>query len=88
MSDDALPGYHITAIKRGEVGEISKIREELDELDDAAQQGVRIMALVELSDLVGAINCHLARHFPGFTLDDLSAMASVTARAFQSGRRS
>ena len=32
------PGYHITEIKKGELGEISKLQEELDELKDAHAQ--------------------------------------------------
>lgn len=47
--------YHLQSIHSGEYGEISKIEEELLELKDAKQQGVRIMELNELSDLLGAI---------------------------------
>lgn len=48
--------YHITDIPRGKFGEISKIIEELREWHDALDQDVSIMALVELSDVIGAIN--------------------------------
>lgn len=81
------PGYHLTHIPKGEVGEISKIQEELHELVDAAAQNVKVMELVELSDLVGAVEAYLERHHPGTTLDDLRAMSDVTRRAFRSGRR-
>ena len=37
------PGYHLRAIRKGKLGEVSKIREELEELEDATEQGVRIM---------------------------------------------
>lgn len=81
------PGYHLVHIPKGELGELSKIVEELAELNDAATQGVAILELVELSDLVGAISAYLERHHPGVELSDLEAMAEVTARAFRSGRR-
>lgn len=87
MTDAFIPGYHLRPITRGELGETSKLREELDELDDAIAQGVGIMAEVELSDLYGAFEALLARHFPHRTMDDLARMAAVTRRAFANGRR-
>lgn len=81
------PGYHLVSIPRGELGEISKIREELDELDDAWCQGSKVMALVELSDLMGAMDAFLVRHFPGMTLDDLRCFSAITQRAFRNGTR-
>lgn len=80
-------GYHVTEIQKGTLGEISKIQEELDELKDADKQGVRIMALVELSDLVGAIESYLETHFPEVNMEDLMKMSNVTKRAFRNGRR-
>lgn len=82
------PGYHIRAIAKGELGEASKILEEAFELADAAEQGVAVMELVELSDLVGAVRAYLSKHHPSITLEDLVKMADVTERAFKSGRRS
>ena len=84
---DFQPGYHLKPIEKGELGELSKVREELDEAVDAQEQGVSVMVLVELSDLVGAVEAYLAKHHPGTTLEDLQKMAAVTRRAFQSGRR-
>lgn len=81
------PGYHLKVIPKGDLGELSKIQEELDEAVDAEEQGVSVMVLVELSDLVGAVEAYLAKHHPGTTLEDLQKMAAVTRRAFQSGRR-
>jgi hypothetical protein len=81
------PGYHLHPIPKGELGELSKLQEELDEAKDAAQQGVRLMVLQELSDLVGAVEAYLAKHAPDTSLLDLAAMAAVTRRAFNSGRR-
>lgn len=79
--------YHMKNITRGEFGELSKIREELEEVMDAEEQGVRIMLLVELSDLVGAAEGYLEKNFPDMTLDDLRRMSFVTQRAFKSGAR-
>ncbi len=81
------PGYHLKTIPRGELGEISKIREELCELEDAVEQESKIMALVELSDLIGSIELYLAKYHPGVTLSDLKQFSDITKRAFQNGRR-
>lgn len=82
------PGYHKKEIPKGEVGELSKIYEELLEAYEAENQGVGIMTLIELSDLVGAVDSFLQKHYPNFTLNDLIKMSDVTKRAFNSGRRS
>jgi len=83
-----LPGYHLKTIQKGELGEPSKIREELEEFLDATDQKVSIMALVELADMVGSVEAYLAKHHPSIGLDDLKAMSDVTKRAFINGRRS
>lgn len=72
------PGYHVTTIKKGVVGELSKVMEEWKELKDAEHQGVRIMALVELSDMHAAIFRYLERHYPDVTMDELELMALST----------
>lgn len=82
-----MAGYHIKDIVRGKFGEISKIEEELAELKDADEQGVKIMILCELSDMLGAMREYLVQHFPGITLKDLEDMSDVTRRAFLSGAR-
>ena len=87
MTPDPKPGYHIRKIERGVLGEASKVREETEEFLDAEDQGVAIMALVELSDLIGAIEAYLTKHHPSVTLDDLKSMNAVTRRAFENGRR-
>ena len=84
---DAILGYHKAVIARGVFGEDSKIYEEIDEFADALDQNVQIMALVELSDVIGAIEGWLAKYHPTVTLADLAAMAAVTRRAFESGSR-
>lgn len=82
-----MAGYHLTDIPRGEYGEVSKILEEVLELQDAAEQGVKIMELCELSDIIGAITAYIGKHHAGITLDDLVKMAFVTSRAFEAGTR-
>lgn len=80
-------GYHLAKITAGVFGEDSKIYEEVDEFADALDQGVALMALVELSDLIGAIEGWLAKYHPSITIDDLRAMSDVTQRAFRAGHR-
>ena len=87
IKDLFMAGYHLRQIDKGILGEISKIREETDELQDAVAQGCTIMALVELSDLYGAIDHYLKKHHPGTTMEDLKIMSYITSRAFLSGRR-
>lgn len=78
-------GYHKRVITKGVLGEPSKIREELEELEDALEQDVKIMALVELSDLYGAVKAVASKL--GVTMEDLVAMHTVTERAFKDGSR-
>lgn len=85
--DKFKPGYHMQPIPKGTLGEISKIEEELAELRDAEAQGATIMALHELSDLVGAVKHYLTKYHKGTTLDDLIKMAEITERAFRNGAR-
>lgn len=81
------PGYHLQEIPKGEIGESSKILEEVLELQDAENQEAKIMALVELSDLMGAVALYLEKHHPATTMDDLLIMSRITRRAFENGRR-
>lgn len=85
MSNKA--GYHLTEISKGKIGEISKIQEELDELKDAALQKSKIMELVELSDLIGAIELYLEKYHSETTIEDLKIMSDITKRAFINGHR-
>lgn len=86
-AEHKLPGYHLKEIAKGELGKISKIQEELEELIDAEQQQNKIMVLCELSDLFGAMEAYLVGEFPGMTMQDLQVMSEATKRAFQNGRR-
>ena len=74
-------------IPKGVLGESSKIMEEVLELQDAENQECKIMAQVELSDLIGAIALYLERHHPSTSIDDLILMSKITRRAFENGRR-
>ncbi len=80
-------GYHIKKIKKGTLGEISKIREELEELEDAMIQQNKILMLCELSDIVGAIKHFLNNKFPEFSFEDLMTMSDATESAFKDGTR-
>ena len=80
-------GYHMANIPKGQIGTISKIKEEVLELEDSANQTCKIMSLVELSDLYGAIQLYLEHNFPDFTIKDLEIMSNITRRAFENGQR-
>lgn len=80
------PGYHLKEIPKGELGQFSKIKEELMELEDAIEQKCHIMATVELSDLVGAIESFAINRY-NLSLHDLITMSKITQRAFENGHR-
>lgn len=83
-----MAGYHLSNIEKGVVGELSKVYEEIEEVKDADAQGAELMVLIELSDVIGAIDLYLKRHHLSIGLKDLIAMSSITQRAFLSGGRS
>ena len=79
-------GYHLREITtRGVYGEPSKIREELEELEEALEQDNRILALCELADLYGAVQS-VAKKL-GTTMEELRSMSDATKRAFTDGSR-
>lgn len=82
-----MAGYHVREIKRVVFGEVSKITEEHEEFLESLEQKNPIMALVELSDLIGAIEGYVGKHHK-LTLEDLLAMKDATKRAFTNGSRS
>jgi hypothetical protein len=82
-----VTGYHQKQIRKGELGELSKLQEELDELSDAKAQSNKILMLCELSDLYGAMALFLEKHLPQSTMEDLRVMSEATARSFKSGER-
>lgn len=87
MTVSIAPGYHVTPISQGILGEPSKIKEEFEEFMDSVDQGASIMALVELADMMGAIKAYLVKYHPGMSLDDLLKMQAITDRAFKNGYR-
>lgn len=81
-------GYHVRQIEKGELGEYSKIREEFEEFTDAHEQGNKVMELIELSDILGAIEFYLREKYNGsVTMQNLQKMSETTQRAFISGAR-
>lgn len=78
-------GYHVTEIPKGVLGELSKIQEELLELKDAEMQECKVMQMVELSDLYGAVEAYASKL--GVTMNDLKSFSDITKRAFRNGRR-
>src|SRR5271155_4039815 len=78
-------GYHTKKITRGELGELSKIQEEMDELKDAEDQGVKILIHCELADLYGALRKYARKY--NLSMSDLEQMATLTEIAFRDGYR-
>jgi hypothetical protein len=79
-------GYHKTKIVKGVLGEASKISEEYAEFIDANEQKNSVMELVELSDLLGAIEAYTKKKYL-INLDTLLTMTRATQRAFKTGLR-
>lgn len=84
---ESIHGYHLKKITKGVFGEFSKIKEEVQELEDALNQQSSIMAIMELSDLYGAMRGLLKTKFPSITMKDLEVMSDITERAFINGFR-
>lgn len=61
--------WHKRKIKKGIIGQLSKIKEELEEAEDALEQNQPVMLIFELCDIVGAAGCVAEKY--GLTLDDL-----------------
>jgi phosphoribosyl-ATP pyrophosphohydrolase len=78
-------GYHLRSIEKGILGDVSKIKEEVEELLDANEQGSLIMCLVECSDIYGALEAYVQSK--GLTMQDLELFSEITKRAFRNGKR-
>ena len=87
MTAIIYPGYHLTPITKGTLGEVSKIQEEFEEFLDATKQDNPLMQLQELSDMIGAIEAWLSNMHPTIGLEDLIKMHDATKRAFVNGHR-
>ena len=78
--------YHLHKINKGVYQEVSKITEEYEEFIDSINQNNKIMALCELSDMIGAIEGYVKKEY-NLKLKDLIIMKNATKRAFKTGRR-
>lgn len=74
--------FHQRTITKGIYGQLSKVREELEEAEDALEQRQPVMLLVELSDIVGAC-AGVAEQF-NVTLDGLVAFAKLRSEVARS----
>lgn len=79
-------GYHKKEIKKGVLGEFSKIQEEFDELSDAFEQGDKILQICELTDLIGAMEEYSISKF-NLSLIDLVEFSNKTKQAFKENKR-
>lgn len=79
-------GYHKNKIPKGILGEVSKIDEEYLEFKDALESENPVMSLVELSDLLGAIEAFSKKRH-NLSLGDLLKMTEATKSAFEDGSR-
>lgn len=86
--DDNKKGYHTINIAKGTYGTYSKIHEEFHEFADAVLQENKILALVELTDLIGSIIGYLDKEYNShINIQDLVKMAELTNSTFESGYR-
>ena len=70
--------WHVRKIERGVYGELSKVREELEEAEDSIEQNQPVMLIFELSDIIGACGGVAAKY--GLTLDDLVTFSKLRSR--------
>lgn len=78
--------YHKREIKKGEIGEFSKVQEEFIELLDAYEQEDKVMQICELTDLVGAIQLFSEKQF-NLTLEDLIKYSNKTQESFKEQKK-
>ena len=70
--------FHKAIIQKGIYGELSKIKEELDEAFDAESQNQDLMLLIELSDIIGAVEGVSKKY--GFTIEQLMKFAKLRSK--------
>ena len=78
-------GYHKRKIAKGTYGDISKVQEEIEEFLDSKEQGIKLMEMLELADIYGALEAVVETY--GITIEDIKMMSDVTKKAFKNGRR-
>lgn len=81
-----MAGYHLREIRKGILGEFSKIKEEFDELTDAHEQDNKVLELCEFADLFGAIEAYTTNKYH-LTIREILKMTDATNHAFQDGTR-
>lgn len=79
-------GYHLRPIDKGSLGEDSKIQEEYEEFMESLEQNNPVMAILELTDLLGAIEAYTSKYY-NLSLEDLIKMTRRTQQAFKDGTR-
>lgn len=81
--------FHKREIIKGEYGQLSKIREELDEAVDAEEEGQELLLIIELADIIGAVRGVANKY--GITLDQLikfsELRSEVAVREIQESKR-
>jgi len=77
--------WHTMEITKGELGRLSKIREELEEAEDAEAQGQDLMLLFELSDIIGA--CGLVAKRYGMSLDQLVTFSKLRSKVAEADKK-
>ena len=80
-------GYHDEIIGKAQIGTFEKILEEIDEMKDAHLSKNKVMELVEISDLYGAIEFYVSKNYPSLSMKEIKKMSQTTKRAFENGRR-
>jgi len=77
--------WHTMEITKGELGRLSKIREELEEAEDAEAQGQDLMLLFELSDIIGACGFVAKRY--GMSLDQLVTFSKLRSKVAEADKK-
>lgn len=75
--------WHKREITRGVYGEFSKVLEEVEEAEDALEQNNKLMYLIELSDIVGAIEGIVENY--GLTLEELITFSDKVKESKRNG---
>lgn len=73
--------FHRREIAKGTYGELSKVREEVEEAMDAEEQGQPLMLALELSDILGAVRAVAERH--GWKFEDLDRFAVLRSNVIR-----
>lgn len=73
--------WHKKTIEKGVYGELSKVLEEYQEAEDALEQKNHLMHLIELSDIVGAVEGIAIKY--GLTLNDLKLFSDKVKESKQ-----